>query len=353
VVKTQTNRRNWFHKMAQLRNIILIFLLLVSCTSLYPEGIIVLSDGIFLHKIEIPRRDGSLIETYISTTKDGELHQKPVIFILQGSGGNSVFSFAGDKIYKPFLFKQLQKHKKEWHIICIEKRGVKFGDNVNASGYEKCSQEYVEHATKEGRGNDVSTVIDYLNDHNIYNQKELVLIGHSEGSMVAPYVAAINSKVTHMVLLGYSATHGLLDFLITQRRDLETNKINESEFLEDYDWLIDKFKDVHQHGDSLKELLGHTYKRWDSYSFGVTLEDLMRVDVPIFLGIPTSDRSAPAIGSDIVIAEFIKAGKNNLTWKNYIGFDHGFIRHENGNIYDGQAEVLRDIFDWIKLTTDR
>ncbi len=338
--------------MAQLRNIILIFWLLVLCTSLYSEGIIVLSDSIYIHKIEIPRRDGSLIETYISTTKNEGLHPKPIIFLLQGSGGNSVFCSAGDKIYKPFLFKELQKHKKEWHIICIEKRGVKFGDNVNSSGYEKCSQEYIEHATKESRGNDVSTVIDYLNDHNIYNQKELVIIGHSEGSMVAPYVAAINSKVTHIVLLGYSATHGLLDFLINQRGELETNKISESEFLENYDWLIGKFKDVYQHGDSLKELFGHTYKRWNSYSFGVTLEDLMKVDVPIFLGIATSDHSAPAIGSDIVVAEFIKAGKNNLTWKNYIGFDHGFFRHENENIYNGQAEVLRDIFDWIKLTTD-
>jgi pimeloyl-ACP methyl ester carboxylesterase len=279
------------------------------------------------------------------------LRQKPIIFLLQGSGGNSVFSFAEDKIYKPFLFKELQKYKKQWHIVCAEKRGVKFGDNVNASGYEECSQEYTEYATKEDRANDVSTVIDYLSDHNIYNQKKLVLIGHSEGSFVAPYVAAINSKVTHIVLAGYSATHGLLDFLITQRRDLETDKISESEFLENYDWLIGKFKDVHQHGDSLKELFGHTYKRWDSYSFGVTLEDLMRVDIPIFLGIATSDRSAPAIGSDVVVAEFIKAEKNNLTYKNYIGFDHGFMKNENGNIYNGQGELLRDIFDWIKITS--
>lgn len=340
--------------MDQIRRIILIFWLLILCSSIYPEETIVhLSDGIFLYKIEIPRKDGSLIEAYISIAEDEDLCPKPIIFLLHGSGGNSVFSFAGDKIYKPFLFKELQKHKKEWHIICIEKRGVKFGDNVNTSGYENCSQGYIEHATKESRGNDVSTVIDYLNDHNIYNQKELVLIGHSEGSMVAPYVAAMNSKVTHVVLLGYSATHGLLDFLINHRRDLETSKISESEFLENYDWLINKFKDVHQHGDSLKELFGHTYKRWNSYSFGVTLEDLMRVDIPIFLGIATSDRSAPAIGSDIVVAEFIKAGKSNLTWKNYIGFDHGFMRHENDKVYNGQGELLMDIFDWIKITTDR
>ena len=298
-------------------------------------------------------RPGRGYTTYISTAKDEALRPKPIIFLLHGSGGNSVFSYEGDKIYKPFLFNELIKHNQDWHIVCIEKRGVKLGDNVNNSGYENCSQEYIEHATKESRGNDVSTVIDYLIDLNIYNQKELVLIGHSEGSMVAPYVAAINSKVTHIVLLGYSATHGLLDFLISQRRDLETYKISESEFLENYDWLINKFKDVYQHGDSLKELFGHTYKRWDSYSFGVTLEDLMRVEIPIFLGIASSDRSAPAIGSDVVVAEFIKAGKSNLTYKNYIGFDHGFMRQENGNIYNGQAEVLRDIFDWIKLTTDR
>ena len=340
--------------MDHLKNKILILGFLFLSNSLYSQETVVhLSDNIFLHKIDIPRKDGSPIETYISISKDELLHPKPIIILLHGSGGNSVFSFAEDKIYKPFLFKELIKHNKEWHIVCVEKRGVKFGDNVNASGYENCSQEYIKHAAKESRTEDISAVIDYLNDRNIYNQEELILIGHSEGSMVAPSVAALNPKVTHIVLVGFSASHGLLDFLINQRKDLESKKISESEFHENYDWLVAKFKEVHQNGDSLIEFFGHTYKRWDSYSFGIVLEDLMKVDVPIFLGIGSSDRSAPAIGADMVVAEFIKAGKNNLTYKNYIGFDHGFMKSENDSIYEGQREVLMDIFKWMKLAPGR
>ena len=264
-----------------------------------------------------------------------------------------MFSFDGDKIYKPFLFKELLKHNDKWHIICVEKRGVTFGDNVNASGYEKCSQEYIEHATKENRSEDISTVIDYLIDRHLFNQEKLVLIGHSEGSFVAPSVAVQNSHVTHIVLAGLSASHGLLDFLITQRKDLESKKINEMEFLENYDWLVEKFKDVHQNSESFKELFGHTYKRWASYSFEKTLDDLLKVEVPIFLAIASSDRSAPAVGSDMVVVEFIKTAKNNLTYKNYIGFDHGFMKQEEDSILNGQGELLMDILNWLEVTSSK
>ena len=330
--------------------IILGFVFIVN-VSYSQENLLHLSDDLHVYKIEIPRKDHSLIETYVSIRKDDEaLCPKPVILLLKGSGADSVFAYKEDKIYKPFLFKELLKHNKEWHIVCVEKRGVQLGDHVNASGFKNCSQEFIKYYTKENRVSDINIVINYLHDHDISNQKELIIIGHSEGSMIAPSVAVINSKVTHIALFGFSATHGLLDFLISQRIQLESNKIDEKEFHENYDWLVSTFKDVYQNREPGRELFGHTHKRWLSFSFEKSLDDLLRVEAPIFLGIGSSDRSAPPLGSDIVIEEFIKAGKDNITYKNYVGFDHAFMKKDKGKTYYGHSEIFVDILEWIRKT---
>jgi len=351
VVPSKTNKRK-IETMGQRKDIFVILgLVFIVNLSYSQENLLHLSDNLHVYKIEIPRKDHSLIETYVTIRKEDEaLCPKPVILLLQGSGANSVFAYKEDKIYKPFLFKELLKHNKEWHIVCVEKRGVQLGDHVNASGFKNCSQEFIKYYIKENRVSDINTVINYLHDHNISNKEELIIIGHSEGAMIAPSVAAINSKVTHIALFGFSATHGLLDFLISQRIQLESNKIDEKEFHENYDWLVSTFKDVYHNREPERELFGHTYKRWLSFSFEKSLDDLLRVEAPIFLGIGSSDRSAPPLGSDIVIEEFIKAGKDNLTYKNYLGFDHDFMKKDKDKTYYGHSEVLVDILEWVRKT---
>ena len=57
---------------------------------------------------------------------------------------------------------------------------------------------------------------------------------------------------------------------------------------------------------------------------GTVMADLLGIDIPVFLGIPSLDRCE---GIDLVVAEFVKYGKANLTYRNYIHYDHGFFEH--------------------------
>lgn len=201
--------------MDQRKDIFIILgLVFIVNLSYSQENVLHLSDNLHVYKIEIPRKDHSLIETYVSIRKEDEaLCPKPVILLLQGSGANSVFAYKEDKIYKPFLFKE-----------------------------------------------------------------------------------------------------------------------------------------IYQNREPERELFGHTYKRWLSFSFEKSLDDLLKVEAPIFLGIGSSDRSAPPHGSDIVIEEFIKAGKDNITYKNYVGFDHAFMKKDKDKTYYGHSEILVDILEWIRKT---
>ena len=160
------------------------------------------------------------------------------------------------------------------------------------------------------RVNDIDRVINYLKSaDNLYDGNELVVIGHSEGSDVAAGVAATNPNVTHLALLGFSAAHGLFDALIHLREQLKFGKISEQEFIEKYDWLILKYRDIRTQNRS-KSSMGIHISVGDR---NASLQNLATITIPIFLGIGSLD----AIGSDYFVADLVKRRKNNLTYKNY------------------------------------
>jgi pimeloyl-ACP methyl ester carboxylesterase len=301
-------------------------------------------------QIEAPRLDGTLIDVYLCSDKDGKLSPKPMIIFLHGSGGDSVFAREEEhKWYFPFMFKPLRDLAEDWHVIFIEKRGVKLGDWVGFSGYDKCSKEYIEYATRDARIEDASRVIEYLIAQNLYDGSVLLLIGHSEGGHVASGVAAINHNITHLALFPFSAGHGLFEGLVNLREKLAANKISAQEFLQEYDKEVSRYRDIRKNSDSInKQHGGHAYRRWYSYCFGQPLEDLLKVKIPIFLGVGTLDGSA--VGTDLVIAEFVKAGKTNLSYRNYINYDHGFFEHKGDKIENHQKDTLLDLMQWVEET---
>lgn len=305
-----------------------------------------------LLKFEVPREDDSLISCYLRRDKAVELRKKPIIFLLQGSGANSFFSEKDGKCYTPLLFGALGHLIEDWHVMGIEKRGVQLGDFKDYHGYEGVSREYIEHATLSGRIDDINRVVNYLQStDNLYDGNEIVVIGHSEGSHVAAGVAATNPNVTHLVLLGFSAAHGLFDALMSLRRQLKSGEISEQEFIEKYDWFISKYRDIRANPESLQEFYGHTYKRWASYCFDASLQNLATITIPIFLGIGSLDENA--IGSDYFVADLVRRGKDNLTYKNYLDCDHGFVRHTGDKRESIHSEVVDDIMQWIRRTSKR
>lgn len=298
-------------------------------------------------RMDVPRTDGSLITCYVLAKDDENLSPKPAIVFLQGSGGDSVFPKIEGQQFVPIFFNSLKVLIDEWHVVFIEKRGVLLGDSVSGSGFERCSQEYVDHATREGRINDASRVIDCLLPMGLHDGSELILVGHSEGSHVAAGVSSINARLTHLVVFPFSAGHGLFDSLLHLREQLRRNEISEQAFLQEYDKLVSQFEAICEDPNSTdKQFAGHAYRRWSSYAFDWPLRDLLKVEIPIFLGVGSQDLSA--IGTDWTISEFVKAKKHNLTYRHYINHDHGFFEHKGDKAHNRQKDVFCDVMSWVK-----
>ena len=306
------------------------------------------SDGELL-PLAVSRSDGSSITTYFHTTFGGDLKRKPAIFLLHGSGADSVFSRSENGYSSPLLFGALHDVRDDWNIFFVEKRGVCLGDDTGFDGFKRCRPEYLEWATYEDRVSDVCCVLNAFSERKVIDPSLVVIIGSSEGSGVAAGVAAASSYPTHVALLPLSGGHDLYGCLLSLRKELEQGKVTTDAFHEQYDWLVDTFREIH--GDSRnsveKGLWGHSYRRWASYNSGSVLSDLLKVDIPVFLGIPSLDQ---AESIDLVVVEFVKQGKKNLTYHNYIGYDHGFFEHTNGNSECRHHLVLDDILKWVEAT---
>jgi pimeloyl-ACP methyl ester carboxylesterase len=306
--------------------------------------------GLNVVKLEVPRRDGTSVVAYVSSDGQGQLSPKPVILLLHGSGGDSVFARKGDQVFTPFLFGSLQSLIKHWNIVCIEKRGVSLGDFVGFSGFEGCSPEYIEYATREARIEDTCCVVRHLVEQKLNDGSTFLLIGHSEGSHVAAGMASESKRITHLALFPFSAGHGLFDGLVDLREQLKANAISAEDFKKKYHRLVGTFREIRTDARSkANEFKAHTYRRWASYSFGAPLRDLLKIDIPVFLGIGSLDQTA--IGTDWVVAEFVKEGKDNLTYRNYVNYDHAFFLHGEDGVENRQNEVLRDLMEWVKAST--
>jgi hypothetical protein len=80
------------------------------------------------------------------------------------------------------------------------------------------------------------------------------------------------------------------------------------------------------------------------------LADLLSVQIPVYLGIPSLDQCA---GVDFVVAEFIRQRKTNLTYHHYVNYDHGFFERTGDGMTCRHDKVMADILEWVARNQSR
>ena len=91
---------------------------------------------------------------------------------------------------------------------------------------------------------------------------------------------------------------------------------------------------------------GYTNLRWWRYS-EPPINDLLQIDIPIFVQVATKDKSAPIESSYLIPLEFARKGKTNLTYKVCVGCDHGFsITKENGETERMWRTIFKEFISW-------
>jgi len=139
----------------------------------------------------------------------------PASILLSDSGPNDRDeSIAG---HRPFLVFADHLTRKGIAVLRFDKRGI-----------GKSTGDYAS-ATTEDFAADAQTAIAYLKTRKEIDAKKIGLIGHSEGGLIAPLLAAHSSDVAWIVLLAGPGLKGEDALLLQSELILKTAGVNDGE----------------------------------------------------------------------------------------------------------------------------
>lgn len=215
------------------------------------------------------------------------------------------------------FIKSLNKYfSLDFDILVSEKMDVTLGNEHNTD------RKAISHYSLQECVSSAALVIDTFLRDNEY--KNVYLIGVSEGAGILPKVynsLKYKDKISKLVVLSGGGLSQYEEFKLLQKSNLPMPK-EYKDGLAEVDSVMEKIK---REPDSLeKNYLGLTFRRWSGFMSYRPLEDLVKINIPIFIMHGDKDTSAPVQSSRVVVEEFKRLGKTNLTYFEYKNGDHRF-----------------------------
>jgi hypothetical protein len=288
--------------------------------------------------------------------------RKPVFLFCQGSlpiplffelNDGSVFTYGGG--ISNFDISEIKEY---YHLIVISMPETpiyaKQSELNNRYQYvpdtakpEIFKTEYLEADYLDNYVNRAESVIKYLQKQKWVDNEKLIVFGHSQGSHIATKLASNpKNNISHIGLSGANF-FGRIDQSVRQiRKDENSGLISATE----------AEKRINEEYEQLKASCNKEYREqypyliaWYSFS-QPTIDDLLKIDIPIYLTYGTNDITADLC--ELIPLYFILENKDNLTIKRRWGLEHNYFELDekgNMNVEKGHwAEVMSEFLSWIK-----
>ena len=275
------------------------------------------------------------ITFYLSHAPKGAVEKLPVAIFIQGSGCSSVFSERDGKVYGGLQNLLLAAQKGEFRVLVVEKPGVAFGavPKQPGSAEEGSAQFRREHTLPRWvEAVDAALIATHRLDD--VDWKRTLVVGHSEGGIVAAHLAAKNSQITHVAVLAGGGPTQLFDFVELAAQAPADAQARVAD-------VYSGWTKVLADPDNADKLwLGHPYRRWSSFLRTSTLEGLLAARASVFAAHGSLDKAVPVASFDILRAELTARGRD-LVAVRLEGRDHGFRKADDA---PGDVSGFRDVF---------
>ncbi len=162
----------------------------------------------------------------------------PAAILIGGSGPHDRNeNIAG---HRPFLVIADRLTRKGVAVLRFDKRGI--GKSTGA----------YDQATSEDFASDVQAALSYLKSRKEIDPKRIGLIGHSEGGLIAPMVAARSKEVAWIVLLAAPGLKGEDTLLLQSELILRTAGVNDEQIAKTREFNKQVYALVRQEDDPAK-----------------------------------------------------------------------------------------------------
>jgi pimeloyl-ACP methyl ester carboxylesterase len=165
--------------------------------------------------------------------------------------------------------------------------------------------------------------------------KNVVLVGVSEGAIPAARIAVLSPAITHLAIIG-SGGYPMRKSLATLRQKGAISFDAES-----------GWKKIAADPRSIeKEWFGNRYRWWYDIMDIDPLADLLKLNIPILLGMGGEDQSVPVESAYFLKEKFEEAGKDNLVVRIYPGADHRLM----GNALSYRSDFFAELGRFLRET---
>lgn len=293
----------------------------------------------------------------IHVTKSNSTAKRPLLIYLDGSGNFPIYYKNKSGRYVTSVPLDIRKYAKDYYVAIISKPGTPFKDSLSydASGraYYPGNESYTKLYSLDWRAETAAATIDYLLKILPVDKSKIIVMGYSEGSQVAPKVAVLNKKVTHIVCMVGNALNQLYDFILEARLKAERKEITSEESQQIVDSLYKVYEKIYQNPTSTDQFwYGATHLKWSSFSKTTPLENMLQLDIPILYIAGGKDNNQTILDMDYAKLEFLRKAKTNLTYKVYPNCNHFFQEETSvdgiSKTSDRIDEVHQFAINWIK-----
>jgi pimeloyl-ACP methyl ester carboxylesterase len=290
---------------------------------------------------------GRTINFYLSVASAQQpAAKRPVVLFIPGSGCQSVFQKLGERVgggYHTILFQQA---KGEARILIVEKPGVKYLDAPPpmAPLENVASKEFLKEHTLPRWAEANAAALRAAWTLPGADAARSLVVGHSEGGLVAACVAAKLPRVTHVASLAGGGPTQLYDFVANAARPRPDDKPGDAgRRVQD---IYDAWAKIQKDPDSITQFwLGHPYRRWSSFLPQSVTQTLLHTKARVYAAAGTRDEVIPVAAYDMLVAE-LRARGRDVTVERLEGADHGFLTEQMPRPPAGMQAVLGRVLHW-------
>lgn len=289
---------------------------------------------------------GRVVNFYVSEELESTA-PLPLVVYVHGSGAQSHFvSVAGRMRGRNGHSTIADVVRGRARLVIVEKPGVSLGDAPSdPGGAIEASPEFrIEH-TLDRWVEAVHAAVQASRGLSGVESERILVIGHSEGGIVAAKLAAKHDLITHVAVLAGGGPSQLYSLLTLARDGTFFGRIS-TDPGERVAYVLEQWTLIQSDPDNVERLFfGHPYRRWSSFLSTSTMEQLLRTEAKMFVAQGTEDRAVAVESFEILRAELLARGKD-ATFRRVTGADHNFVIDRDGERTDVWGDAMNELMSW-------
>jgi dienelactone hydrolase len=271
----------------------------------------------------------------------------PAVVTITGSGQQTrdeYLPLPGLEKYRPFRQIAEALASRGIAVLRVDDRGVgrsKGGETLKVS-------------TSANFADDVRAQVDFLRERRDVDPNRIVLLGHSEGGMIAPMVAASDPRIAAIVLFAGPGKRGdaIIAYQVDQGLERDATLTEEARAKAQAEQQ-DAMRKAIAGDASAPELLRSPWMRY--FLAYDPLPTIRKVRQPILILQGEFDRQVTADQAEILAKAAREAGNRDVTARVFPGLNHLFLPSKTGAVTEYSSlstnsipdDVMKQLTDWL------